>query len=46
MIFICLASTVTGLFEDKAGKFDWRQSYVGKVRQQGQPGGGRDWGQV
>ena len=35
MIFICLASCVAGLFEDQAGKFDWRQSYVGKVRQLG-----------
>ena len=24
---------MAGLFEDQAGKFDWRQSYVGKVRQ-------------
>ena len=26
---------MAGLFEDQAGKFDWRQSYVGKVNQLG-----------
>ena len=35
MTFICLASTVAGLFEDQAGGFDWRQSYMGQVRQLG-----------
>jgi len=35
LVIFCLASCVAGLFEDQAGKFDWRQSYVGKVRQLG-----------
>jgi len=30
-----LVSCVAGLFEDQAGKFDWRQSFVGKVKQLG-----------
>ena len=34
-IFFCLAALVAGLYEDQAGKFDWKQSYVGKVRQLG-----------
>jgi len=33
--FICLVSCVAGLFEDQAGKFDWKQSYVGQVRHLG-----------
>jgi len=31
LVIICLVSLVAGLFEDQAGKFDWKQSYVGKV---------------
>jgi len=32
---LCFVLGVSALFEDQAGKFDWKQSYVGHVRQLG-----------
>jgi len=31
VIVLCLVACAVGLFEDQAGKFDWKQNYVGKV---------------
>lgn len=31
ILFYCLAYSVNALYEDQVGKFDWKQSYVGRV---------------
>jgi len=35
LIWTVLIASVVGLYEDQVGKFDWKQSYIGKIKELG-----------